>query len=161
MMSNLVSVGSAPTVVTPQRHVRRLAAGSFALCVGSSLIEAVVSTSVLVVIWDWRHGVAGAVHFGAPHGDDNDKSSLVGFLAIPALLAGIVECGGADLNLQAKIYGGMETPGQGCLGETNAAVAFRVLGEKRIPVLASAIGSPGPLRVMLELPSGQAWVKVF
>ncbi|MBN1961154.1 MAG: hypothetical protein JW841_09420 [Deltaproteobacteria bacterium] len=158
-MSNLVSASNTATTLRNRRNIRVLEPSSIALCLGPSLIEAIVTTSVLVLIWDWRCGVGGAVHYEIPFCDSDILSLRSGLPAIPTLLQWLAAQNTNALNLQAKIYGGMETSDQGRLGESNASLAFRMLSETNIPVLSSIIGGLDPRHVAIELPSGQAWVR--
>jgi chemotaxis protein CheD len=106
--------------------------------------------------------VGGLNHYLLPHPVNGAAaSSRFGLPAITSLLAEVRRLG-AGPRLTAKVFGGMQSTMRSIhddLGRANADLAFRILQEEGIPVVARDTGGARGRKLIFRVPSGEAWVK--
>lgn len=125
-------------------------------------ITTILGTCVAVCLWDPERGVGGLNHYLLPHPVNGAAaSSRFGLPAITSLLAEVRRLG-AGPRLTAKVFGGMQSTMRSIhddLGRANADLAFRILQEEGIPVVARDTGGARGRKLIFRVPSGEAWVK--
>ncbi len=139
-----------------------LHAGQLAAPTGPTAIVTVLGTCVAVCLHDPVARVGGANHFLLPHHVERERSARFGTVAIPELVAAVVRAGGARQRLVAKVFGGASIVGGSRgrrLGDENAALAFRMLEEARIPVLHGDVGGARGRKLVFLTDEGTAWVR--
>ena len=123
-------------------------------------VSTVVGSCVAIFLWDARRRLGGMNHYLLPHGE---PSSRYGATAVRALIDKLVALGSEPAALVAKVFGGAHVLGHAAaanhLGKQNADLAFALLQENRIRVLASDVGGTRGRRVVCHTGDGSAWVK--
>jgi chemotaxis protein CheD len=127
-------------------------------------ISTVLGSCVAVCLHDPASGVGGMNHFLLPLHVERERSPRFGTVAVPALVDAMVKAGASRGSIVAKVFGGacvIGTMGQGGrrLGEENAALAFRLLEEARIPLLDHDVGGGRGRKVVFIADEGTAWVR--
>lgn len=124
-------------------------------------ITTILGTCVAVCLWDRERGIGGINHYLLPQlVNGSTASARFGLHAFHALLAEVRRQGGA--HLQAKVFGGMQARMRSLrddLGKSNSDLAFRLLHEARIPVLAQDVGGERGRKLIFRVPTGEAWVR--
>lgn len=127
-------------------------------------ITTILGSCIAVCLWERRSGTGGVTHFVLPDdpGQGGSASHKFGATALPALIAALQDLGARPEDLQAKVFGGgmlfPAYPGTH-IGERNTQLALRILGEQRIPILASDVGANFGRKLIFHSDSGDAWVK--
>lgn len=125
-------------------------------------ITTILGTCVAVCLWDPERGVGGLNHYLLPHPVNGAIASpRFGLPAIKGLIAEVRRLGSGP-RLSAKVFGGMQSRMRSIhddLGRANADLAFRVLQDEGIPVLARDTGGEHGRKLIFRVPSGEAWVK--
>ncbi len=127
-----------------------------------STVSTIVGSCVAVFLWDARRRQAGMNHYLLPRAED--ASPRFGNVAIRLLLARLAALGSEPESRVAKVFGGAQVLGRATgdanhLGRQNVDVAFELLGQARIPVLAADVGGARGRRVVVHSDDGSAWVK--
>lgn len=124
------------------------------------LLNTVVGSCVAVFLWDAGRRAGGMNHYLLPAGEATPR---FGSVAIRALVEKLAALGSDPSGLVAKVFGGAHvlgpSPVERHLGRQNADLAFAVLAELRIPVVASDVGGTRGRRVVCSTGDGSAWVK--
>jgi chemotaxis protein CheD len=129
-----------------------------------SAVTTVLGSCVAICLWDPLTSVGGMNHYllpffaGAGHG-----SPRFGNAAMAQLLDRLQALGAARGRLQAKVFGGacvLEAfqAREGHLGEKNAGVAFKLLGDLGIPVVSRDVGGRSGRKLIFHTDLGSAWV---
>ncbi|MGC4116190.1 MAG: chemotaxis protein CheD [Myxococcales bacterium] len=133
---------------------------------GRCVITTMLATCVAVCLWDPKAAVGGANHYLVPHEASDERVEGLGRFGPTAFreLSTRLEAAGARRErLRAKVFGG--TKGRGAadrgLGERNAELAFRLLGERRIPVEACDTGGDRSRKLLFHTDDGRALVSYF
>jgi chemotaxis protein CheD len=132
-----------------------------------SAVSTVLGSCVAVCLWDASARVGGANHYMLPHwADTHDGSSRFGNVAIRTLIERVLTLGASRANLRAKVFGGacvIASLGSSAsiLGDKNVRVAFEMLRDKAIPVVASDVGGSKGRRLVFHTDDGDAWVRLI
>lgn len=128
----------------------------------------ILGSCVSVCLWDERLRVGGMNHFllpTAPYGQT--QNSRHGDAAIPMLLRELERLGSQRSNLRAKVFGGAHMAGLPApsaaltLGERNADLARRLLGEVGIAIVAEDLGGRAGRKLRFRTDDGMALVKTL
>jgi len=123
-------------------------------------VSTVVGSCVAIFLWDARLKIGGMNHYLLPHGEPSPR---YGTTAVRALIDRLVSLGSAPEHLVAKVFGGAHVlghaPAGNHLGKQNSDLAFSLLQEMRIRVLANDVGGTRGRRVVCHTGDGSAWVK--
>lgn len=123
------------------------------------LLGTVLGSCVAVCLYAPGAG-GGMNHYVLPYaGPPGDYSGKHGPRAIAELVAQLELAGLERKRLSAKIFGGASPLGRSSLGSENSLLAFRLMTDFRIPVLASDVGGSRGRRIVFDPLSGEAWVK--
>lgn len=147
-MERMVRMGELAISDTPGDVLVSLGLGS---CIGLALV-------------DKRAGVAGLAHIVLPaSGGDVRPETMHKFAdhAVPALLDGMVERGASRVFIKASLVGGASmfaAVGQD-VGRRNAAAVRELVAERRLPVVAEAVGGSRGRTVKVDVASGTVSVR--
>ena len=131
-------------------------------------VTTILGSCVSVCLWDERLRQGGMNHFllpTAPYGQS--PSSRHGDAAIPMLLRELERLGSQRLNLKAKVFGGAHMAGPPApgaaltLGQRNAELARRLLGEAGIAIVAEDLGGRAGRKLRFRTDDGMALVKTL
>jgi chemotaxis protein CheD len=127
-------------------------------------ISTILGSCVAVCLWDAATGAGGANHFLLPYLVIGDGSSTrFGGVAMRVLQEKLLALGCNKRNLRAKVFGGASQfadPGNRVpIGQQNASLAFRILDEERIPVVAQETGGTRGRKVVFHTGTGDVWVR--
>jgi chemotaxis protein CheD len=140
-----------------------LHAGQLAVAEVPTAITTVLGSCVAVCLHDPGSRVGGMNHFLLPLHVDRERSPRFGTVAVPQLVEAVVRAGASRAGIVAKVFGGASVIGafRGTrnLGEENAALALRLLGEARIPVLDMDVGGTKGRKLIFHADDGSAWVR--
>jgi len=129
-------------------------------------ITTVVGSCVSVCLWDRTSKLAGMNHFVLPTTLNGAASLKHGDFATQQLIERLLQLGAAPGNLRARLFGGscvieaFRSSGND-LGSKNAAVARRVLGQHRIPILQEDVGGSAGRKLVFHTDDGSVAVKLL
>jgi chemotaxis protein CheD len=147
-MERMVRMGELAISDTPGDVLVSLGLGS---CIGLALV-------------DKRAGVAGLAHIVLPASGGAVKPETVHKFAdhaVPALLDGMVERGASPVFLQASLVGGASmfvAVGQD-VGRRNAVAVRELIAQRRVPVVAEAVGGSRGRTVKVDVAMGTVSVR--
>lgn len=145
-----------------ERESVYLHGGQLAVAARPTAITTVLGSCVAVCLYDVVARVGGMNHFLLPHHVERERSARFGSVAVPQLVERLVEAGARRSGLQAKVFGGSSVLGafrQRNLGEENAALALRLLGEVGIQVVEHDLGGQRGRKLIFHSDDGTAWVR--
>jgi len=123
------------------------------------LIHTVLGSCVSVCLYDDEYKIGGMNHFMLPFWNGEGlESPRYGNIAILRLIDEMVKLGAKKKNLVAKIFGGgkvLSEVNYFHIGEQNIAVAYRVLNEEGIPVVASSTGGDRGRKIIFRSHTGE------
>jgi len=129
-----------------------------------SAVTTVLGSCVAICLWDPVAEVGGMNHYLLPFFAGAGRGTpRFGNVAVAQLLDRLQAAGALRGRLQAKVFGGacvLEAfqARQGHLGEKNASVAFKLLGELAIPVVSQDVGGRTGRKLIFHSDTGHAWV---
>jgi chemotaxis protein CheD len=108
-------------------------------------VSTILGSCVAVCLFDPILQIGGINHFMLPFWNGQGLASpKYGNIAIERLLEKMISLGSNKSNLKAKVFGGGEVIdtniSQFHIGERNIQIAFELLEEYRIPVVAKSVG---------------------
>ena len=147
-METMVRMGELAISDTPGDVLVSLGLGS---CIGLALV-------------DKRAGVAGLAHIVLPATSGAPKPEAMNKFAdhaVPALVDGMVERGASRVFMQAALVGGASMfAGTGLeVGARNADAVRELVGRRRVPVVAEAVGGSKGRTVKVDVKSGTVSVR--
>ncbi len=147
-METMVRMGELAISDTPGDVLVSLGLGS---CIGLALV-------------DKRAGVAGLAHIVLPETTGNPKPEAMNKFAdhaVPALLDGMVERGASRVFMQAALVGGASMFAAAGLevGQRNAVAVRELVAERRLNVVAEAVGGSRGRTVRVDVASGTVSVR--
>ena len=147
-METMVRMGELAISDTPGDVLVSLGLGS---CIGLALV-------------DKRAGVAGLAHIVLPETSGNPKPETMNKFAdhaVPALVDGMVERGASRVFMQAALVGGASMFAAAGLevGQRNAVAVRELVAERRVPVMAEAVGGSRGRTVKVDVSSGTVSVR--
>ena len=147
-METMVRMGELAISDTPGDVLVSLGLGS---CIGLALV-------------DKRAGVAGLAHIVLPETSGNPKPEAMNKFAdhaVPALVDGMVERGASRMFMQAALVGGASMFAAAGLevGQRNAVAVRELVAERRLNVVAEAVGGSRGRTVKVDVASGTVSVR--
>jgi chemotaxis protein CheD len=145
----MVRMGELAVSSTPGHVLVSLGLGS---CIGLALV-------------DRRMGVAGLAHIVLPQsqGHVNENTRKFADLAVPELLAELVEAGARKVRLEAVVVGGASMFAVSAasleVGQRNEAAVLELMKAHRIPVVASATGGSKGRTIRVEVGTSAVTVR--
>jgi len=123
------------------------------------LISTVLGSCVAVCLWDKVIRRGGMNHIMLPLWNGEGLATpKYGNIAMEKLFAKVLSIGCRRENLVAKVFGGANVNGTGLevfmIGDRNATLAFQMLEEFRIPVVAKDIGGRVGRKIIMNSESG-------
>lgn len=124
----------------------------------------IVGSCVTVCVYDPVRRAGGLNHFLLPGPAGNAQSTRYADGAMRKLIEQMVALGAAQERLVAKIFGGASVLGDGHatgrrLGSENARLAFSMLAEAGIPVVAEDVCGTRGRKVIFHADTGDTWVR--
>ena len=162
-MSAVARLSSRP----PDGPVQYVQPGQMVLSAEPSTLSTILGSCVAVCVWDRVTGTGGMNHFLLPSRPGTAAASLrFGDVAVPDLVAKLLALGARREQVDAKVFGGarvLDSMGDGAdhLGLRNAETAVDLLRREGIPVIGGDIGGRRGRRVLFDLRTGQAWVRLL
>jgi chemotaxis protein CheD len=147
-METMVRMGELAISDTPGDVLVSLGLGS---CIGLALV-------------DKRAGVAGLAHIVLPETTGSPKPEAMNKFAdhaVPALVDGMVERGASRVFMQAALVGGASMFAAAGLevGQRNAVAVRELVAERRLNVVAEAVGGSRGRTVKVDVASGTVSVR--
>lgn len=123
------------------------------------LISTVLGSCVAVCLWDQAARRGGMNHIMLPLWNGEGLATpKYGNIAMEKLLAKVLSIGCRRENLLAKVFGGANVNGTGLevfmIGDRNITLAFQMLEEFRIPVVARDVGGQVGRKIIMNSASG-------
>jgi chemotaxis protein CheD len=127
-------------------------------------VTTIVGSCVAVCIHDAQAGLGGLNHYLLPYNLNSGEELRYGAVAIPRLVSELLRLGARKERLVAKVFGGA------CmlpalrdraehLGSRNVQLAYRLLAEHRIPIVARDVEGDRARKVVYQTGSGAVWLK--
>jgi chemotaxis protein CheD len=151
--------------VTPaRRNSRYLQPGELLAHDAPTTLLTIVGSCVAVCIFDPTTSIGGATHYLLPKHLSPDGALRYGVVAIPRLVRDLVTLGACERHLAAKVFGGArmiasQRPEAGRLGAQNVELAYRILGELRVPIVASDVHGTQARRIVFRTDDGAVWLR--
>jgi chemotaxis protein CheD len=131
----------------------------------STEIQTILGSCVSVCLHDWRLNIGGMNHFLMPTWNgDGIPSPKFGDTAIKMLIARLTDLGANHKNMAAKIFGGawqLEKMIAYNIGKQNTEIAFKILADYQIPVIASHVGGSLGRKITFRSDTGQVFLKLI
>lgn len=130
----------------------------------ATTISTILGSCVAVCLWDASQNVGGMNHFLLPRGVAiRGTEGRFGEYAVGYLLEKVIDAGAHLGQLQAKVFGGASVNGVTAradhLGIKNAEIAFRLLAEAQIPIVAQDVGGTRGRKLLFHTGDGTAFMK--
>ena len=156
-------MSSATAILQPVGERLYLAPGRLHASAGEAQVTTILGSCVAVCLFDPTAGVGGINHYLLPSG--SPASGRFGDSATTLLLEAVLAQGADRRRLQAKVFGGAcvleafrDTPS---LGARNVEVADERLAAEGIPVVGRDVGGERGRKVVFEVATGAAWVRLI
>lgn len=127
------------------------------------LISTVLGSCIAVCLWDRVVRKGGMNHFMLPLWNGEGLATpKYGNIAMEKLLAKVLAIGCRREHLVAKVFGGANVSGTGLevymIGDRNIIMAFQMLEEFRIPVIAKDVGGRVGRKIIMNTATGVVMV---
>ncbi len=134
--------------------------GEIALSGDGSPLVGVVSTGLLVCLWNPHGGQAAMAHFVAPATYDAGLATArFGNVALPFAIRMLQEAiGEDDESIEAQVFGGACRDGGHERGIQNLEMARKVLSARSIKLVSEDVGGSKGRKVVFDARSGHAMV---
>lgn len=125
----------------------------------SYLISTILGSCVAVCLWDSVMRMGGINHYMLPLWNGEGLATpKYGNIAMERLLAKMLAMGCRPEYLTAKVFGGANLMGTGnevfLIGDRNVLLAYQMLEEYGIPVVASDVGGRTGRKIVLQTETG-------
>ena len=134
-------------------------------------VKTILGSCVAVCLCDLVQRVGGVAHFLLPYWAGNGQSASggsakFGNIAIRFLIERVLALGSTRHNLQAKLFGGacvLEAMriSVNHLGAKNVELARKLLEEEKIPIISENVEGQRGRKLIFQVDSGNAWVKLL
>ena len=159
-------IRSSPVLAREPRRLseRKVGMGEIEVARGAFMLRTLLGSCIGLVLYDLRNQVGGLAHIVLPTA--NGQTGTPGKYADSALaelLKQIVELGGRERQLSAKLTGGANmfaTSGPTSIGDQNIAAIELLLKSTGIPVLGRHCGGRSGRRVAFEVDTGRVTVDI-
>ncbi len=150
----------------PEGPVQYVQPGQMVLSAEPRTLSTILGSCVAVCLWDRETGAGGMNHYLLPSRPGNAVSShRFGDVAVPELVDRLLALGARRERMDGKVFGGARVldAGDGVdhLGIRNAEIAVELLRREGIPVIGGDVGGRRGRRVLFDLQTGQAWVRLL
>jgi chemotaxis protein CheD len=161
-----MSAAPRPFSRPPEGPVQYVQPGQMVLSAEPRTLSTILGSCVAVCLWDRQTGAGGMNHYLLPSRPGNaTPSHRFGDVAVPDLVGGLLALGVRRERVDAKVFGGARVldAGEGAdhLGIRNAEIAVELLRQEGIPVIGGDVGGRRGRRVLFDLQTGQAWVRLL
>jgi len=162
-----MSAAPRPSSLPPEGPVQYVQPGQMVLSAEPRTLSTILGSCVAVCLWDRLTGAGGMNHYLLPTRPGTAPSSpRFGDVAVPDLVDKLLAFGVRRECVDAKVFGGarvLDAPGDGAdhLGLRNAETAVELLRRQGIPVIGGDVGGRRGRRVLFDLRTGQAWVRLL
>jgi chemotaxis protein CheD len=134
---------------------------------GDELVALGLGSCIGLAVVDRRAGAAGLAHIVLPEAAGRPGPGTPHKFAdhaVPALIDGLVEQGASRVFMQAVLVGGASMFGDGApgaldVGGRNAAAVRSLVAERRIPVVAEAVGGSRGRTITVDVAGGGVTVR--
>ncbi len=128
------------------------------------VLNTVLGSCVAVCLWDEKLHIGGMNHYMLPLWNGVGLASpKYGNIAIEKLVAGMNRLGSRNANLKAKVFGGasmlMEQSAVFNIGLANVNLAWEMLEQNKIQVLASSTGGNRGRKILFNTSTGEVLQK--
>ncbi|MDD5286240.1 MAG: chemotaxis protein CheD [Desulfuromonadaceae bacterium] len=122
-------------------------------------ISTILGSCIAVCLWDKAANRSGMNHFMLPLWNGEGLATpKYGNIAMEKLLNKVISIGCHRENLVAKVFGGANLSGSGLemymIGDRNIMLAFQMLEEYRIPVVAKDVGGRVGRKIIMNTQTG-------
>jgi chemotaxis protein CheD len=127
---------------------------------GPRKIQTILGSCVAVCIFDQVTKSGGINHYMLPYWNGKDLASpKYGNIAIERLVSSLLSTGSKKEHLIAKVFGGAAVINTAMpsfnIGEKNIAVAFEMLHDLKIPVVAKSTGGQLGRKIIFNTATGE------
>lgn len=124
-------------------------------------IITILGSCVAVCLWDKNKKIGGMNHFLLSSIDNDTQSLHQGVFATKSLIKLMLsrKCNIEDI--EAKVFGGSSYMQQFEVGKSNVAMAFRVLEEAGIPVVAFHTGGSHGRKIIFRSDTGKVLMRLL
>lgn len=129
-------------------------------------VTTIVGSCIAVCLWDRHAAIGGINHYLMPRCTNGQISGLdrFGEAAIPHLIAAVRALGASPRYLVAKVFGGANVIGGTAprgvhVGTQNADLAFDMLRDARIPIMARDVGGARGRKLLFQTADGVVRLK--
>jgi chemotaxis protein CheD len=161
-----MSAMARPSSRPPDGPMQYVQPGQMVLSAEPRTLSTILGSCVAVCLWDRTTGAGGMNHYLLPSRPGSTPSSpRFGDVAVPELVNGLLALGGRRESVDAKVFGGARVlhGGDGAehLGLRNAETAIDMLRREGIAVVGGDVGGRRGRRVLFDLRTGEAWVRLL
>lgn len=147
-----------PEMVEVKSHY--LYPGNLVVSARPRRVTTILGSCVAVCLFEPKLRIGAICHYLLPLWNGNGlPTPRYGNVAIDTMLARLQELGGQIGRMQAKVFGGAAMWDNGhtlfSIGDRNVEIAWQLLAELRIPVLASSVGGDGSRKIVFDTGSGE------
>lgn len=138
--------------------------GQVAVASQPTAITTVLGSCVAVCLFDPGARVGGMNHFLLPLHVERERSPRFGNVAVPQLVEALLAAGARRGELKAKVFGGssvLHAFRHRNLGDENASLALRLLGEAGVEVVEQDLGGQRGRKLIFHTDDGTAWVRAL
>ena len=128
----------------------------------------ILGSCVAICLFDLHAGIGGINHFLLPGAPREGEGNALRWsdAAIAELFSQVLGRGATSQRLEAKVFGGAQittktVSGGFRIGERNIASAMQALEARSVPVRASAVGGAHGRKLVFDMHTGQAWIKML
>jgi chemotaxis protein CheD len=138
--------------------------GQYIMTSAPALISTVLGSCVAVCLWDRATQMTGMNHYLLPGREGEEvKNASRGMIAIPLLIQSMINRKAEKL--EAKIFGGCNSLYQENdlykVGERNVSIAFQILKDFNIPIVAHHVGGNMGRKIVMNSTSGKVRMRLL
>jgi chemotaxis protein CheD len=140
--------------------------GQFVITSAPMLISTILGSCVSVCLWDRVQKISGMNHYLLPgNATDEAGNANRGITAIPLLVKSLLNRKASVQHLEAKVFGGCNSLYKENnifkVGDRNVAIAFDILKEMNIPVVAHHVGGGYGRKIVFNTDTGKVRMRLL
>ncbi len=140
--------------------------GQYIITSVPSLIGTVLGSCVSICLWDRDTNMSGMNHYLLPGTEAEDAGNANrGITSIPLLIRSLINRGASPASLDAKIFGGCNSLYRNHdhykVGERNASIAFDILRENGIRIVAHHVGGEFGRKIVFNTTTGKVRMRLL